>query len=126
MQQATEHIDYKVLYEQSQTTIASLTLQLEQLKKMIFGSKQERFVPADADPKKNIQLHLSLDADTIAQCKITDASKVSYIRTKTEVTDNRPKVHPGRMKLPEHLRRDTIILQPDTDITGLKRIGDEV
>jgi transposase len=126
MQQATEHTDYKVLYEQSQLAIASLTHQLEQLKKMIFGSKQERFIPADADPKKNIQLSLSLDADTIARCKITDATKVSYIRTKTEVTDNRPKAHPGRMKLPEHLRRDTIILQPDTDITGLKKIGDEV
>jgi transposase len=30
------------------------------------------------------------------------------------------------MKLPEHLRRDTIILQPDIDVTGLKKIGEEV
>ncbi|MCY7421340.1 MAG: IS66 family transposase zinc-finger binding domain-containing protein [Chitinophagaceae bacterium] len=30
------------------------------------------------------------------------------------------------MKLPEHLRREIIILQPDTDVTGLKKIGEEV
>jgi transposase len=30
------------------------------------------------------------------------------------------------MSLPEHLRRETTIAQPDTDVTGLKRIGEEV
>jgi transposase len=30
------------------------------------------------------------------------------------------------MKLPEHLRRETTVLQPETDVTGLKKIGDEV
>ena len=125
MQTAITHIDYKTLYEQQVEKIAelnykiiALTHQLEQLKKMIFGSRHERFVPA-SDNKSNPQLSLTLDADTIAQCKITDATKVEYIRTKTEVTQNKPKAHPGRMKLPEHLRRDTIILQPDTDVTGL-------
>lgn len=132
MQAAAAHTDYKALYEQQVTEnkelqyiVASLKQQLEQLKKMIFGSKSERFVPADIN-KTNLQLSLSLEAETIAQCKITDATKVEYIRTKTTVTENKPRVHPGRMKLPEHLRRDTIILEPDTDVTGLKKIGDEV
>jgi transposase len=43
MQPTAEYTDYKLLYEQSQATILSLTHQLEQLKKMIFGSKSERF-----------------------------------------------------------------------------------
>lgn len=30
------------------------------------------------------------------------------------------------MALPEHLRRGIIVLQPDTDVTDLKKIGDEV
>ena len=110
---------------QLQYAVVSLTHQLEQLKKMIFGSKSERFVAQD-DNKTNPQLTLALDAATIAACKITDATKVEYIRTKTEVTENKPKAHPGRMKLPEGLRRETIILQPDSDLTGLKKIGDEV
>lgn len=132
MQQAITHTDYKTLYEQELEKIAELNYeitalkhQLDQLKKMIFGGKGERFVPVD-ERKPNVQLSLALDAETIAQCKITDAAQVSYIRTKTQVTENKPKAHPGRMKLPEHLRRDTIILQPDTDVTGLKKIGDEV
>lgn len=126
------HIDYKTLYEEQlekvaelNFKIASLTHQLGQLKKMIFGSKHERFVPTD-ETKSNPQLTLDLNAETIAQCKITEATKIEYIRTKTQVTENKPKAHPGRMKLPEHLRRDTIILQPDTNVTGLKKIGEEV
>lgn len=128
---AEQHTNYKALYEQQsaankelQLAVASLTHQLHQLQKMIFGSKSERFVPT-ADPA-SAQLSLALDADTITQCKIMDATKVSYIRTKTELTDNIPKAHPGRMKLPEHLRRVVIVLHPDMDVTGLKKIGDEV
>ena len=131
MHPAAAHTDYKALYEQQATEnrelqyiVTSLKHQLEQLQKMIFGSKSERFVPADTN-QNNLQLSLALDAETIAACKITEATKVEYIRTKTTVTENK-KVHPGRMKLPEHLRRDIIILQPDTDLTGLKKIGDEV
>jgi transposase len=128
MQSTAEHIDYKTLYQQlkeeTDITIASLKLQLEQLKKMIFGSKHERFVTAKGqdDP----QLTLDLDLETIAACRIMEASKVSYIRTKTEVTENKPKAHPGRMRLPEHLRREVILVQPESDVTGLKKIGDEV
>lgn len=83
MQAAAAHTDYKALYEQQVTEnkelqyiVASLKQQLEQLKKMIFGSKSERFVPADIN-KTNLQLSLSLEAETIAQCKITDATKLS-------------------------------------------------
>src|SRR3954454_16495319 len=128
MQSTAEHIDYKALYEQlkeeADITIASLKLQLEQLKKTIFGSKHERFVAASG--QDNPQLTLDLDLETIAACKITDASKVSYIRTKTELTENKPTAHPGRMKLPEHLRREVILVQSATDVTGLKKLGDEV
>lgn len=30
------------------------------------------------------------------------------------------------MKFPEHLRKETTILQPETDVTNLKKIGEEV
>jgi len=51
---------------------------------------------------------------------------VEYIRTQVEVIPNKPKSHPGRMKLPDHLRRETILLKPETDVTGLQKIGEEV
>ncbi|MEO7767933.1 MAG: IS66 family transposase [Ferruginibacter sp.] len=137
---ATENIaDYKVLYEQLHTQhdaletrfasqhlrITDLTHQLAQLQKMIFGSRHERFVPTD-DNKPSPQLTLDLDAETIATCKITDVKKLTIIRTKTAVTFNKPKPHPGRMQLPETLRRETVILMPDCDVTGLKKIGEEI
>ncbi len=131
MQAAAQDADYKVLYQQAQSVneqlqfeMTDLKHQLDQLKKMIFGSKHERFVPSNNGPN-NFQLSLNLEAETIAACKITDATKIEYIRTKTEVIENK-KPHPGRMKLPEHLRRETIILQPDTDVTNLKKIGEEI
>lgn len=44
--------DDKQLYEQSQLRITALEQQLQQLQKMIFGSRQERFVPASpTDPQ---------------------------------------------------------------------------
>jgi transposase len=120
MQAVAEHIDYKALYEQAELKIASLAFELDKLKKMLFGSKHERFV-ATNDKDANPQLSLDLDLETMEACKITDASKVSYIRTKTEITENKPKVHPGRMKLPGLLRREVILVQPATDVTGLKK-----
>jgi len=123
--QASQNIDYKEAYEDLQLKYEAVIHDLAQLKKMVFGSKSERFIPTD-DSKVNPQLNLALDAETIAQCKITDVSKYTVIRTKTEVIANPPKAHPGRMKLPDHLRRDIIILQPEADVRGLKKIGDEL
>ena len=130
MQTGEPHTDYKVLYEQAQAVneqlkfkITALEHQLSQITKMIFGSKHERFV--SSDNTDSLQLKLNLEVETIEACKITDATKVAYIRTKTQVMENK-KPHPGRMNLPEHLRRETTILQPETDVTKLKKIGEEV
>lgn len=121
---ATQAPDYKALYEGAIQQVDALQLQLLQLRKLIFGSKHERFVPTD--DKRDTQLKLDLDADTIAQCKLTDKQDIHYIRTKTEVTAVEPKNHPGRMKLPEHLRREAIVLLPDADVSGLRKIGDDI
>jgi transposase len=132
MQAAVNIPDYKVLYDELhiknddlEVRFNTLLHELAQMKKMIFGSRHERFVPTD-DNNPSLQLKLDLDAETIAACKITDVKKLIVIRTQTEVTFNKPKPHPGRMKLPESLRRETVILMPDCDVTGLKKIGEEI
>jgi len=132
MTPAENIVDYKVLYDQLLTKYddmelryADLAQQLAQFQKMIFGSRHERFVPTD-DNNPSPQLSLQLDADTIAACKLSDVKKLTVIHTKTQVTFNKPKPHPGRMKLPESLRRETVILMPDCDVTGLKKIGEEI
>jgi transposase len=122
-------IDYKLMYEQKseaydalQVTVAGLQQQLSQLQKMIFGSRHERFVPSQADPS---QLSLGIQADATATCSVVDAKKITYTRTNVSV-EQKPLVHPGRAKLPENLRREEIIIEPSEDISGLKKMGEEI
>jgi len=122
MVQIQKDIDYKVLYEESQLRIASLKHELDQLKKMIFGSRHERFIPAVANPS---QLQFNIEAEQVAQCSLIDAKKISYTKTTVEITEI-SKDHPGRMKLPEHLERREMIIEPAGKTEGCKRIGEEV
>jgi transposase len=139
-QSAPPHIDYKQLYEQQLLVMEKLTQQLAahvdkeaalsaeiaKLRKMIFGVKVERFVPAEGVTAAELQLALDLQAETVAQCKITNATTIEYIRTKVEVVPAKPKAHPGRMKLPGHLRREVILLKPQSDVSGLRRMGEDI
>lgn len=120
MQGATP--DYKQMYEQSQLRITALEQQLHQLQKMIFGSRQERFIPATPnDP----QLILDIPAETVAAVSVTSAQKISYIRQGVTV-DPKPLQHPGRMKLPETLRREQFIIEPAEDTSNCKKMGEEI
>jgi Transposase and inactivated derivatives len=137
---STTHIDYKQLYEQQLVVLEKLTEQLAahvdkeaalsaeiaRLRRLIFGVKVERFVPSPDATARELQLVLELDAETVAQCKITSATTVEYVRTKVEVVPHKPRIHPGRMKLPEHLRREVILLKPDSDVSGLRRMGEDI
>jgi len=115
-------IDYRSLYEQSQLRIVDLEQQLAQLQKMIFGSRQERFIPSDINPS---QLVLDIQAEAVAACSVVDAKKITYIKTNVAL-EHKPLVHPGRMKLPEHLRREEIIIEPQADIRDCKKMGEEI
>ena len=126
--QAAPAKDYKELYEAaqlreetSQLRIAKLESELAQLKKMIFGSRQERFVPL---PSTHPQLSLGIETEPVAASMVT-TQKISYTRTSVTV-DAQPLLHPGRMKLPENLRREEIIIEPAGDLTGCKMMGEEV
>ena len=120
--QATPDIDYKSRYEQSQLEILQLKQQLQQLQKMIFGSRHERFIPTDIN---TAQLSLDIEAESIATSSVTQAKKISYVRS-TVVIEQKPLEHPGRMKLPEHLRREEIIIEPAADIRDCKKMGEEI
>ena len=127
--QSTTDIDYKRLYEDTQTRydesqirIESLERQLSQLQKLIFGSRHERFLPTDQNPS---QLSLGITAEPVAACSVSDAQKISYVKTSVAV-ESKPLVHPGRMKLPEQLRREEILIEPVTDTTGCKKIGEDI
>lgn len=89
--------------------------QLAQLKRLIFGQKRERFT---AEVNAN-QLSL-FSTDEIASTEpVVDTQHIEYDR-KT------PKKHPGRTALPDHLPVEEIIIEPEEDTTGMKRIGEEI
>ncbi len=122
LMQAATATDYKTLYEQSQVEMLQLKQQLDQLKKMIFGSKHERFIPSSVnDP----QLSLDIKAETTANISVTGTKQISYTRTNVAV-EQKPLQHPGRMKLPESLRREEIIIEPTEDIAACKKMGEEI
>ena len=123
-------IDYKTLYEEtvqlhekyvkeSSLKIAAFQHELDNLKRLIFGSKNERFIPSDGTQS---QLSLDMQADAVAQCSVVKAQKIEYVRNTTQIT----KEHPGRTKLPEHLERREIIIEPAAVIEGCKKIGEEI
>jgi transposase len=107
--------DYKQLYESAITKVDQLQHELNLLKKMIFGIRQERFVPAD----KN-QLTLDIPAESFASCNILDAKKITYVKvTKENANQNRDVRH----NIPAHLRREDVVIEPDHIPEGSKHIG---
>lgn len=119
--QAAPDIDYKQLYEQSQLRLISLEQQLAQLKKMIFGSRSERFLPAVTNPA---QLSLDIHTPALASVTVTAEKEITY--TKKTIAAEKPSVHPGRMTLPPHLRRETILIEPMQDTSACRRMGEEI
>jgi transposase len=120
MQQAVP--DYRDLYAQSQLRIVALEHEVQQLKKMIFGSRQERFIPTTpGDP----QLLLNIPTETVAAVSVTSTQKISYVRQNITV-EPKPLEHPGRSKLPESLRREEIIIEPAEDTKGCRKMNEEI
>lgn len=109
----------KAEYEQflaQQTEIEYLKHQLAELKRLIFGTKSERFVAPDP-------LQGSLFELPVAEPAEKEQEDISYTRTKPEKAD---KKHPLRAELPAHLTRKTEVIEPENVPAGAKHIGDEV
>jgi hypothetical protein len=122
VQDVATHTDYKALYDESQLVIAQLRHELDQLKKMIFGSRQERFIPEQlTDPT---QLSMGLLAEQVAATSLVKAKKIEYTRVES-VPANPFTTHQGRMKLPDHLERKEILVDV-VGKEGCREIGRDI
>ena len=101
-----------------QAKIILLEAELAALKRLIFGTKSERFVPA----KNGEQLDLGFEGATATPPE-PETETVVYERQKPQKKGGNP---PSRQALPAHLPRKDIIIEPDEDTSGMKRIGEEV
>ena len=89
--------------------------QLAELKRLVFGSKSERFISTE-------------DADQLAlfqqgkQVEDTSSQSITYERKKPA----KDKKQPVRVLLPAHLPREEEIIEPEGLVEGVKKIGEEV
>lgn len=99
--------------------VTELTHRLSQLERLIFGSRHERFIP-NTSPE---QLGLGLVTQTV-QSTPAPVQTIEYTRKQRK--ESTEKVQTGRMKLPADLPREQVILEPEGDVSGLKKIGEEI
>lgn len=97
---------------------ALLKAELAELKRLIFGQKSERFIP-EANSAQ-MALDLGIAGDTPQE---EETEKISYERKKGKKKNEN---HPGRNPLPDHLRREIRLIEPELDTTNLEKIGEEV
>ncbi|MDB4442952.1 IS66 family transposase [Saprospiraceae bacterium] len=88
------------------------------LRRLIFNSKTERFV-ADAMAPNQGSLFAE-NTDNSEEEKLNATEEISYQRKK------RNKNHTGRNKIPDHLPTREVIIEPEEDTTGMKKIGEEI
>lgn len=88
--------------------------ELAQLKRLIFGAKSEKFIPAQ------IPNQLDLNFGDLAGMEPAPLEKesITYERTRRN--------HPGRNPLPENLPTEDIIIDPEEDTEGMQFIGEEI
>jgi transposase len=91
-----------------------LKQELDQLKRMIFGSKSERHTGNNQG-----QLSLGLDTEMITQSG-KETEQITYTRNKPD----KKKGSPVRLALPAHLHREEHTIEPAEDITGARKIGE--
>lgn len=94
----------------------NVCFELAQLKKLVFGSKSERFAPASTDPQ---QMALF---DIQAQNIEIKTEQITYTRNKPV----EEKKQPVRSELPAHLPRIERVIEVEDLPEGAKKIGDEI
>ena len=105
--------------QKAEEKLRYLQFELDQIKRMLFGAKSERFV----SKTPVAQLPLPFDAEQIAlTAPAVQIEHISYTRQKTK---SKPK-HPGRLDFPAHLPVEEVVIQPEESVEGLEFIGNEI
>lgn len=112
----TAQVVSKSQYEKLLSENQYLRQQLDELKRLIFGSKSERFVPDTPDAR---------------QCSLFDTKEEQAAEPDRELVCSRKKAGKKKQKairtqIPSHLPRVEEVIEPETREEGSKRIGEEI
>ena len=95
---------------------AYLQHEYDNLKRMVFGAKSERFVPTDSS-------QLPLFGIPAAEKQEPEKETITYQRNKSS---NSEKNQPVRLALPAHLPRVEEVIEPNEDLSKAKKIGEVI
>lgn len=109
--------NHETLINEGQSKIRHLEFQIKELKRLVFGTKRERFEAVN----NPFQTVLPFDVEENTAVTETVKEKISYEREKSKKRE-----HPGRLPLPAHLPVEEIIIEPKEDTTGMVIIGKEI
>jgi len=113
-------IEQKKQNDELSNKLSEVNMQIDWLKRQVFGAKSERFFPSS-------DLQTALDLGIANQSDIDDNSteSISYDRKKAGA-EKKPVHGHGRGAMPTHLPVKETVIEPDTDTTGMEKIGEEV
>jgi len=101
-------------YEELQGKFDLLKFQMEQLQRMLFGTKSERYIP-DTSPEQ-----LSLFGQSATEQEPAKTEIDAHERNK-----GKAKKKPVRLALPAHLERKETVLLPAVDLEEFVQIGEQ-
>lgn len=100
-------------------TITELTMKMTWLNRQVFGTKSERYIPSD-----DLQMALELGIAPADATSNTASTQVAYTRKENKNVE--PVKGHGRGAMPTHLPIKDVVVEPEGDISGLVKIGEEV
>lgn len=112
------------VFQQVLAENAELKARLAWFERQIFGAKSERFVP---DVPGQLPLNFGTGAtDGVLEAIIAEQQEQRQIAAHQRNSPKSNNSHQGRTELPGHLPRVEEVIQPDIELEGLNRIGEDV
>ena len=132
MQASADQYVPLAVYQQVLARVADLEAQIAWFRRQMFGVRSERFVP---DAPGQLALDFWGDApmaSAVAAIEAEEAAKQAAAEQakQQQAAAGKPakknNAHPGRTELPGYLPRVEEVIEPEGDLTGLVRIGEDI
>jgi transposase len=120
---AAERQKTKELIAEKDNQIFSLNFELDKFRRYLFGKKSEKLPIREVDVNQISLFDLGTTQEQREE--LSDKVVVGPEAPKKKPAKKRAK-GTGRMPLPENLRRETIIIEPEEDVSGCVVIGEDV